>query len=355
MVEAEEARDFDQDVFDVLLVILKEQRESEDFATVLDIIKDSFKRTLAQGDFQYAAKFLGQLNDVRQAYRSSGTWALAHIDDFLLMISGPQVLSVLNDALNKIKPDDHQKISALENMLYQLRPESVISLGQMLPQIKNKTLSAMLLRVLTHHASKDLRPLIHLARQSAPPVQKTAIFVLGCTSHPDVQPIITEACRAADSSLRKTAVQALTWQTPPPVVQLLAFIIDPEKEIREMVFRFLTKLPGQTIEPLILDYLNKRSFSPNQRESLLLLYQALGKGKGANASGYLSKQLLGRPWQIGKLRRIHRYGAALALYMLDTREASETIKTASRSIWPNIRRAVKNAKELYHDKHGRTA
>ncbi len=348
MVEAEEARDFDQDVFDVLLVILKEQRESEDFATVLDIIKDTFKHTLAQGDFQYAAKFLGQLNDVRKTYKNSGTWALAHIDDFLLMISGPQVLSVLNDALSKIKPDDHQKINALENMLYQLRPESMMSIGQTLQQIKDKTLSAMLLRVLTHHASKDPRPLIHMARQTAPPVQKTAIFAMGHISHPDVLPVITEASRADDSSLRKTAVQALTRKTPPPAEQILPFISDHKKEIRELAFRFLIKLPGQTLEPLILDYLNKTSFTPNQRESLLLLYQVIGNCKGANVSGYLSKQLLGRPWRIGTLRRIHRQGAALALCILNTDEASQAIKTASRSIWPNIRRAVKNAKELSH-------
>jgi len=355
MVEAEEARDFDQDVFDVLLVILKEQRESEDFATVLDIIKDSFKHTLAQGDFQYASKFLGQLNDVRQSYKNTGTWALAHIDDFLLMVSGPQVLSALNDALPKLKSGDHQKINALENMLHQLRPESVMSLGQMIPRAQDKALNAMLLRVLTHHASKDLRPLIHLARQSAPPVQKTAIFVMGHIPHPDVLPVIAEASRATDSSLRKTAVQALTRKTPPPVEQLIPFIIDPEIEIRELVFRFLAQQPGQTVAPLILEYLNKTSFSPNQRESLLLLYQVLGSCKGTKASGYLSKQLLGRPWHISKLRRIHRQGAALALYMLDTEEAPKTIKTASRSIWPNLRRAVKNAKELYHAKPGRTA
>jgi len=355
MVEAEEARDFDQDVFDVLLVILKEQRESEDFATVLDIIKDSFKHTLAQGDFQYASKFLGQLNDVRQSYKNTGTWALAHIDDFLLMVSGPQVLSALNDALPKLKSGDHQKINALENMLHQLRPESVMSLGQMIPRAQDKALNAMLLRVLTHHASKDLRPLIHLARQSAPPVQKTAIFVMGHIPHPDVLPVIAEASRATDSSLRKTAVQALTRKTPPPVEQLIPFIIDPEIEIRELVFRFLAQQPGQTVAPLILEYLNKTSFSPNQRESLLLLYQVLGNCKGTKASGYLSKQLLGRPWHISKLRRIHRQGAALALYMLDTEEAPKTIKTASRSIWPNVRRAVKNAKELYHAKPGRTA
>jgi len=355
MVEAEEARDFDQDVFDVLLVILKEQRESEDFATVLDIIKDSFKHTLAQGDFQYASKFLGQLNDVRQSYKNTGTWALAHIDDFLLMVSGPQVLSALNDALPKLKSGDHQKINALENMLHQLRPESVMSLGQMIPRAQDKALNAMLLRVLTHHASKDLRPLIHLARQSAPPVQKTAIFVMGHIPHPDVLPVIAEASRATDSSLRKTAVQALTRKTPPPVEQLIPFIIDPEIEIRELVFRFLAQQPGQTVAPLILEYLNKTSFSPNQRESLLLLYQVLGSCKGTKASGYLSKQLLGRPWHISKLRRIHRQGAALALYMLDTEEAPKTIKTASRSIWPNVRRAVKNAKELYHAKPGRTA
>ncbi len=347
LVEEEESRDFDQDVFDVLLVILKEQQESEDFSTVLDIIKESFKRTVTQGEFLYAAKFLNQFHQIRQTYQKSGTWALTHIDDFLLTVSGPQVLSILlNDALPKIRAGDHQKREALEKMLYQLRPESIISIGQMLSRIKDSKLTTMLIRVIKHHASNDERPLIHLARNNAPAVRKIAIFVMGYISSPDVIPVITEATRSTDSSLRKTAVQGLGRKSPPLYDQLLPFIKDRNVEIREIVFKFLVQKPNQQIEKIILNYLAQSNFKNRHRASLLLLYQVLGSCKGDMAQKYLSHQLLAAPWHIGRLRNTHRLGAAIGLIMKNTPDTENLLKKASKSIWPPIRRAVRKAEEI---------
>ncbi|MBS3759540.1 MAG: HEAT repeat domain-containing protein [Desulfobacterales bacterium] len=346
LVEEEENRDFDQDVFDVLLVILKEQRESEDFATVLDIIKESFKRTIAQGEFLYAAKFLAQLRQVRQTYQKSGTWALAHLDDFLLTISGPQVLSILNDALPGIKAGDYKKKKSLEKMLYQLRPESTISIGQMLPRIKDNTIITILVRVIKHHASNDTRPLIHLARHTAPAIRKTAIFVMGYIPNPDVIPVITEATRSTDFSLRKTAVQALSRKSPPLYDQLLPFIKDQKAEIRETVFSFLAQKPDQETETAILNYLAQSRFKNRHRPSLLLLYQALGHCRGDSAQAYLSHQLLANPWHIGRRRGAHRLGAAMALMITNNSDAQHLLRKASKSMSPPIRRAVRNAEEM---------
>ena len=353
MVAEEEARDFDEDVLDVLLVILKEQQESEDFSRVLDIIKESFKRTIAQGEFHYAEKFLTQLHQIREDYKHSGTWAVAHLDDFLLMISGPQALSVLNDALARINADDPQKVKAMESLLCQLRPEAMISLGQMLPGIKGKTLNTSLIHVMKHHALKDMRPLIHLARQTAPAVRKTAIFVMGHIQDAQVIPIITEATRSSDSSLRKEAVKALTRQSPPLYEQLLPFIKDENKEIREIVFTWLVKHPDSQAEKMIMNYLNRAEFTIRHRLSIIMLYQALGGSLTKEAQAYLSDQLLGSPWQMGKLRNTHRFGAALALMASGSKDAENILKKASKSIWPAIRRAIRNAEANWHAKPGK--
>lgn len=347
LVEEEEFRDFDQDVFDVLLVILKEQRESEDFTTVLEIIKESFKRTLAQGEFLYAAKFLSHLHQIRQAYQKSRAWALVHLDDFLLTISGPQVLSVLDDALARINASDHQN---LEKLLCQLRPEATVSIGQMLPRVKDNALATTLIRVMTHHASKDPRPLIHFYRNAAPSFQKTALFIMGKIPNADVLPILVEASRSNDFSLRKTAVHALSRRSPPLYDQLLPFIKDPKAEIREIIFTFLAQKPDPESEKKILDYLAQSDFKSRHRTPLLLLYQALGHCKGDMAQAHLAHQLLAKPWHISKLRNAHRLGSAMALMMINNPEAEKLLKKASKSIWPPIRRAVRNAEEILNAK-----
>ena len=350
MVREEETRNFEQDVFDVLLVLLSEQQDSEDFATVLDIIKESFKRTISQGDFEPAHRFLTQLHRIRENYRHSGTWALAHLDDFLLMISGPQVLAGLKELLPRLKTRDISRKAALEQLLMQLKPESVMSIAQVLPDVKDKDLRNRLLGVMKQQGEADLRPLIHLARQSRTEIRQSAVFVLGFISSEDAIPIILEACRCEETRLRKTGVQALTRQSAAAYEDLISFIKDPENEIRQLVYRFLAQNKNPQMPNIILNYLEKAPFSVKEEDSLLLLYEALGRCAKDSPPAWLSYRLMAQPWHLGKLRRIHRLGAALAMACSSSPEADKTLRKASRSIWPTLRRAVHQAEELLNER-----
>ena len=350
MVREEETRNFEQDVFDVLLVLLNEQQDSEDFATVLDIIRESFKRTINQGEFEPAYRFLTQLNRIRENYRHSGTWALAHLDDFLLMISGPQVLSGLKELLSGLKSRDISQKAALEQLLLQLKPESVMSIAQLLPEIKDKDLRSRLLGVMKQQGEADLRPLIHLARQSRTEIRQSAVFVLGLIPDEDAIPIILEACHADETPLRKTGVQALTRQSTAAYEDVIAFIKDPDSEVRQIVYNFLAQNTNPELPGIILKYLEKAPFSVKEEHSLLLLYQALGQCAKGSPPAWLSYQLMARPWRLGKLRRIHRLGAALALALSASPEAEQTLEKAAKSIWPTLRRAVRQAEELLNER-----
>lgn len=350
MVREEETRNFEQDVFDVLLVLLNEQQDSEDFTTVLDIIRESFKRTISQGEFEPAHRFLTQLKRIRENYKHSGTWALAHLDDFLLMISGPQVLAGLKELLPRLKSRNISQKAALEQLLLQLTPESVMSIAQVLPDVKDKDLRNRLLGVMKQQGEADLRPLIHLARQSRTDIRQSAVFVLGFIPNEDATPIILEACHAGETRLRKTGVQALTRQSAAAYEDLISFIKDPDSEVRQVVYNFLAQHTNPRIPNIILDYLEKASFSVKEKNSLLLLYEALGRCAKDSPPAWLSYQLMARPWHLGKLRRIHRLGAALAMACSSSPEAEQTLKKASRSIWPTLRRAVHQAEELLNER-----
>lgn len=348
MVCEEEARTFDRDVFEVLLTILQEQNAGEDFTTVLDIMQESFKRSVSRGEFTSAARFLQHLHEVRNAYKNSGSWALAHLEDFFLMISGPRGLSGLKTALPRISGDDWSRKAALEQMLGRLAPEAVMSITPLVPATKDKDLRTRLLRTIQQHAENDLRPLVQLARQGEPEIRHAAVSVLALVSKKDALPVILEASRANDASLRKTAVKALIRQKPPLYEQVLPFIKDPEESIRQAVFAFLAKQKDAGSEEAIRGYLENASFSAADRACLLLLYRALGECAGPASLAFLSQQLLKRPWQWGKLRSAHRTGAAAALAAMQIPEAEKIRKKAAKSPWPPVRRAVKQAGESLH-------
>lgn len=364
LVSSEESRNFDLDVFDVLLVLLKEQKESEDFDTVLDIITESFKRTIRFGEFDYASRFLKQLGPIREAYKSSGTWAVAHLDDFLLMISSPRVLSGLKGGLARARLHDPGIKAALEEMLLQLAPESMITVAELLPSIPDPDLSEQLINVIRRQAEADLRPLIQMARQGSAQLRQSAVFIMGLITDRETIPILLKTARTDTPSLRRTAVKALTRYRPALYEQLLPFLKDSDEEIRKTVYNFLLQdaeagiaqdrpAAGDPAGPrdtpsAVMEYLSRQTFSPADREFLLLLYEIAGRASRGAPPAYLSYQLLARPFRMGKIHRLHRVGAALALAHAGSPEADKTLARARKSIWPAIRRAVIQAEELLH-------
>ncbi len=113
MVYEEETRDLERDVFEVLLVILTEQEEREDFAVALEIIRESFVRALSKGQFQHACRFLTRFHELREQYRLSGHWALSYLEDFLLIISGSPVLSSLEKHLKQPREMEQSQLESL--------------------------------------------------------------------------------------------------------------------------------------------------------------------------------------------------------------------------------------------------
>jgi hypothetical protein len=352
LVQVEESRNFDLDVFDVLLVILQEQRESEDFETVLEIMRQSFKRAVKEGEFACAARFLARLKETHAAYRSSGTWAVAYLEDFLLMISSPQVLSGLKTSLSRIAADDRKRIAELEEMLLQLRPESITTLVRLLAAVKDPYLFEKLLHTSIRQAQADPRPLIRMANEDTKPVRRSAVYIMGRLHDPAILSHILEAARTEDADLRKTALAALTRKNPPAYETILPFLNDPDKEISQSAYSFLVDAPGKkrpSPAEAILDYMGRIPPEAGNRDFLLLLYEVLGRAtKGDSPPAYLSYQLLSRPLQIGKHRQTHRLGAALALFFSGSPQAEKTLIKARKSVWPAQRRAARNAEELFH-------
>ncbi|MFW6334770.1 MAG: hypothetical protein ACOC0W_05810, partial [Desulfosalsimonas sp.] len=82
---------------------------------------------------------------------------------------------------------------------------------------------------------------------------------------------------------------------------------------------------------------------------LMALYQALGNCGDSMAIDFLKSRLFSRPFRIGKLRAMHRTGAAMALGRLQEPEAGHMLLKASKSLWPTIRRAVRRAKEADYE------
>ncbi|MFW5874828.1 MAG: HEAT repeat domain-containing protein [bacterium] len=353
MVAAEENRDFNEDVFEVLLVILAEQRVHQDYADLLEIIYECYVDELSKGDLPRINRFLRNFHAIRRAYAENGHWALSYLDDFLHKISGPKGVSPLNALLMKSQTQDPQQLEALEEMVGLLSSESILSLGPVLPKVKSREVRRALVSALAKLAKTDLRPLIHLFRDSQTAVAAEAILVLSETitllsetRGREALAVLFEASRSDADSVRKTAVFALTKQENAEVYpRLIPFFADSNAAIRKTVFRFFSKNRSPAAEAALIKRINKNDFTRKDAAFLQTLYQALGNCGSGKAIDFLKARLFARPLRIGKVRALHRAGAAMALHRMEAPEARALLEKASKSLWPTIRRATRRAKE----------
>ncbi len=352
MVEYENTRTFDQDIFDVFLMILKEQRGKEDFSSILAVILECFKRTLTRCEFDSAGRFLRNVHTIYEKYRVDNHWALPLLDDFLMMISSPRILNSLPGCLQDNRVRDAAMLQDLEEMLGSLAPESILTLGPMLLEASSPAVRNHMNRAVMGLASKDPRPLYQLARSSSPAVARQAVMNLSRLGKTDHVPILLECARSEDVLLQRVAVKALTMIAPPPYAHALPFIFDTDPIVKQTIFHFLIRTKNAETEAVLIHYINTTRFSPDHRASAILLYEALGRIGANEALLFFKGRLFGRPWRGGRVQAIHRQGALTGLMHQQDPEAEVLLKRASKSLWPSIRRAYGKIFQSI-DTHGR--
>jgi len=344
MVHEEENRDHTGDIFDVLLVILEQQRTREDVTAALDIIRECFAKTLSRGLFRKTALFLKQLHLIREQYAKERHWALTHLDEFLQSISGSRTLVSLQEYLQKARANDEEQSRHLRSMVAQLPTESVEALVPMIPNAG--AWGEELRSAVRELAQRDVRPLARLARNAQPEISREALAVLGGMSHEQATGILREMTGSQNATARWAAVQGLIEQGTGEWQELVSFLADSEAGVRRTVFRFLTRRRNPEVESAVRDYIRQGEFSRRDAAFLSSLYRVLGNCGSQNSEEFLREKLFSKPVLVGGVRAVHRKGAAAALKHMKSVSAREMLSRASRSLWPTVRRAAHQAMEL---------
>jgi hypothetical protein len=326
-------------------VLLSEQQEREDFTTILEIIRECFSKALSRGQFLYTRKFLLQFHRIRRHYRDQGHWALAHLDDFLLAISRPAIMSALNRYLIRMRGDDPKRLRRMTQTLVQLSPECVESVGPMLQEAPSKQVQHELRKAVLQLSRQDYHPLARLVQNSAPEVAKQGVVILGRIEDESVLPIIQEASRSPEAPVRRGALHVLANRADVDPGQLPPFLSDPDPWIRRFVFRRLTQERNPEAEDALLSHLEQRRFTRKDDALLRSLYAALGRCGSDRSIPLLQQRLFSEPWRLSRVRALHRSGAAKALELLQLTEADGLLQKARRSYWPAIRIAARSGKE----------
>jgi HEAT repeat protein len=147
--------------------------------------------------------------------------------------------------------------------------------------------------------------------------------------------------------VRRKAINELVERDPKYAQKLFSLIDDPSKEIRACILAAVAKHKSSALENLLLNYLRRNSAQKDPAH-ILACYKALGHCGSNTAVPFLSRILLSWRWNsfMGSGKLVFREGAAIALALLDTPEATHVLQKASKSRFKVIRKAFDRTKTI---------
>jgi hypothetical protein len=348
MVKEEENWEVTEDLFEVLLIILKSQAEEEKFAAVLGFVSEEVAETIELEKFELLSKLFRSLHQLHSREKSSARdWKSRHIELFFQDLSRPEVSRLIGDKLLKLDSGEIEKLRALNQVLHYFPPGLIPFLVPAVMQRNSPEIQQLLSESIAHLSRRDLGPLEKVAEQHGAEMGEKLLAILDRLQGDRVNEILFGMRGHTSDQVRRKAIKELVARDPQYTQRLFPLIDDPNQGIRALILAACAKQKSTALEKMLLDYL-AGNFTRKDPDHILACYKALGRCGSDAAVPFLREILLSRGWNsfLGSGNLIFREGAAVALALLDTPRAREVIRQAANSRFKVIGKALTRAKTI---------
>jgi HEAT repeat protein len=345
LIIEEEHRNRSEDVLDVLLIILEDEDDKEDFGSILELLVQEFENILHHGEFQLAVKILDHLKKLPDGDAAKKTWRDPLIHQYFESISDSEVLEALNTYLPDFKSEDATRLKIFRQVLLMLHPKAVLILGPLLSEVSSAALRHRLMEAIGILSKQDLNPLSRLLKAPDDLMVRWLVTIIGHLDGKEPQKLLLDMARHPSLEVRWEALKQLLKQNGCVQRSFFFLLEDPSDIIRREILSRLASERNRTSEDPLLEYLDQKAFNISDYDHILACYAALGKCGSSRSIPFLEATLKERSWweifDIGGSP--HRRGAAVALAELKIPEADKILMQATRSFFPLINRAARKA------------
>jgi len=344
MIIEDEKRNHTEDILDVLLILLEDEKESEPFGSILEILTQEFETILNHGEFHLAFKLLDHLIKLARLKPAQKPWQVPVLDKFFETVSKPEFLFGLNVHVPKLKSEDTSQLKILRQVLTMMRPKVVLTLGPLLSNVLSSEVRRILMEVIVILSKKDMNPLDELLKFPDEKRSQQFVVILGHLNNEQSHKKLLSLARHPSFRVRRDALKQLLKSNGKVQQSFFFMIEDPSDSIRLEVLNLLAAERDRGSESLLLKYLSEKAYTLFDRDHIMTCYKTLGRCGSLRSLAYLKEALQGRPWTdiFNPSQDFHRLGAALALAELDLPETDEILQKAARSFFPQIKRAAQS-------------
>lgn len=342
MVLAEEGKNIDQDVLDILLITLDEQREEEIFTDILSFVKEEILYGLGVGEFQDVFHLLKNLRKYQIRYRQEKPWAARLLKDFFQEISTPETVAVLEDVLTAFDdPNYRQELRRMGQLFQLLDPAIIPALAGLLAKGYSKIIEIPLQVAIHHLAVRDVAPLGKLLFRGEAVLLVKLIPVLGSLKGEKGEELLYISLERQEEQVRIKALEKLAFRGTRLKGKYYKLVDDPNRDIRRLTLGILGAERSELAESFLLDYLANCQYSTDEAEHIYACFRALGSCGSGRSLAYLSKTLTEGAWKslVGIDKTVLRNGAAQALSLLDNPKAKLILQEGLTSKYDSVKDA----------------
>jgi hypothetical protein len=348
MVEEEENWDITDDLFELLLIILRNQSQQEEFTVVLGFISEVAFATIKLEKFDLLIKLFQSLHQLFPPEISTEqNWKISLVDRFFHDLSKPDIFQLISEKLLQLQTSEVEKLAALKKILHYFSPEIIPFLAPIMIQKSSPEIQQLVSEVIVRLSRRDVGPLEKIAEQYKLEMGDQLLAILNCLQGERADGILLKMCEHPSNMVRRKAINELVEREPKYTQKLFSLIDDPSKEVRTCILAAVAKHKSSVLENQLLDYL-QGNFAHKDPAHILACYQALGRCGSNTAVPFLRRILLGQGWNsfMGSGKLVFREGAVIALALLDTLEAKNVLQKASKSRFKVIRKAFDRTKTI---------
>ncbi len=345
MVEEEENWANTEDVFDVLVTILRGQADKDDFSSVLDFTLEEVGEAIEQGEFGQLINLFQSLHQM--LYRdipAESLWSRPLLERFFQDLFRPEIIDLLGTRLLTLNDNDTEKIRHLRQVLLYFPSDAILLLGRIILQTRSLEVQKMLLEVSEHLCLRNIDPLENILEDEDKKLGEALLPVLRLLKGKRADKLFQKMVEHPSEKVRAQGAKMLLAKDPQNVSKLFFLINDPHDEVSKALLAGISGQKSSLVENLLLKYM-KENLELKSPDHILACYETLSRCGSITSFQFLKRILLNQGWNrfTGFGKEIHRQGAATALALMDTREAKDILLEASQSKYPVIRQAFQLA------------
>ena len=344
MIREENNRDWASDINDLLIIVLKREREKDNVKAILEYLLEEFKDLLRIDEFGSAIDLLKKIAEFYRLCIAEKKWCVPILKNFLDEIHGEKTFNTLLPALQKVSRLDGSRSEKLLQLLHAMRSSAIYALGPMLSLIDSEKDRDFLLDVIVFLAKKNFNPLMQLLVGEDETILLNLIPALEKLEGPEVLDLLLNKMIVHTSATtRSAALKVLMKKNYRETARLFPLIDDPDEKIRTRFLYYIAQEKNTSNENLLRNYLEKEKYTHKSKDHIIACYKTLGKCGSERSESFLTDLLSERP---GKSfftvnPSTHQIGAAFALISLGTDTSKKAFEQASKSLNPSIRLACR--------------